>query len=214
MKLEYTEDEFKSIMALYGRVLDIVEKKFEIDHKLNVEREKTRRKTRIQEIIEGMADAEEDSSFDSSDHPFEVLDGGKEVLGPFANIPKEELPPKKPEMSIYAKQGKEVFYEFVKMWMVNFCVEGAEQPPRAERSAELTQSFEGRAIIHYMEYLKEKYVHGGLTYAIRDTGLVSNDQIRLVAENMTAVVSACRFTQLASYLEHPDPSKLEDFYNV
>jgi hypothetical protein len=65
-----------------------------------------------------------------------------------------------------------------------------------------------------MEYIKGQYREGGLTYAIRDSGLVPNDTVRLLAENMTAVSSACRFTQLASYLEHPDPSQLEDFFNV
>ena len=207
MKLEYTEDEFKSIMDLYTRALDLIEFKLKTDRIIALEQEKTRRSNQILESVM----AEEDSSEDSEDHPFEVLDGGKEELGPFAEIPFEKKNESK-EMSEYARRGKQVFHEFVEMWMVNFCIEGAEQPPRAERSSELTQNYEGRAIIHYMEYLKGKYPDGGLTYAIRDTGLVPNDQIRLVAENMTAVVSACRFTQLASYLEHPDPSKLEDFY--
>ena len=197
MKIEYTEKEFIALIGLGTRMFDCVDNFVDKQSLLALKR---MRRTIKNAILDFDENSEEESESESDPLNFTVFDGGKNPSQPLV-------------MNEYASKGKDLFYGLIELWMINFCVEGSEQPPRAERCEELTQSYDGRAIIHYMEYLRQKYPNGGLTYAIRDTGLVSNDQVRLVAENLTAVASACRYTQLASYLEHPNPSSQEDFFN-
>ena len=214
INIEYTEQEYMALVGLGTRIMDSVDNAVNKNTKISL----ARIKRNLQEAIANALQSEDYASYDLDDEEdeegkiltpdFGVISGGKPTppeVGPFAST---EM------MSDYALKGQAAFQELISLWMINFCVEGAEQPPRAEKCEQLTQSYEGRAMIHYMEYLRKKYKNGGLTYAIRDTKLVSNDQVRLVAENLTAVASACRFTQLASYLEHPNPSLQEDFFNV
>lgn len=221
INIEYTEEEYKALVGLGERMFDSVDNAVNRSTKLSMARIKNSFKQAIMSAISDDddfedTDSEEDSS-DSFNPDFSLIEGGKPteiVKGPFASKSKDTDESSALEMSAYAERGKEAFYDLIELWLINFCVEGAEQPPRAEKCEELTQSYDGRAIIHYMAFLRKKYPNGGLTYAVRDTGLVENEQIRLVAENLTAVASACRFTQLASYLEHPNPTSQEDFFNV
>lgn len=212
--IDYEKEEYVELIGMVNGLTKVFETFVNNQHKENMARIQTERLRTVGSMFDSMSD-EFDDEEDSETIQFGVVPGGKPSIvesGPF--VSKGEKLEKPLEMSSYAQQGQTVFNDLVALWLQGFDIEGAEQPPRAERCRELTQSFEGRAIIHYLEYLKLKYRNGGLTYAIRDSGLVSPEQTRLMAENMTAVSSACRFTQFASYLEHPDPSKMEDFFNV
>jgi hypothetical protein len=213
--LDYEKEEYVELVSVANRLVGVFETLVNNMHKEKMARIKTSHLRTVSSMFESMD--EDFSEEDSETIPFNVVSGGKEskdsCKGSESNEPTPD--PEQPlVMSQYAKQGCLLFNSLVQMWLQGFDVEGAEQPPRAERCVQLTQSYEGRAIIHYLEYIRGKYPEGGLTYAIRDTGLVSPEQTRLLAENMTAVSSACRYTQFASYLEHPDPSQLEDFFNV
>lgn len=212
--IDYEKEEYVELIGMVNKLTQVFETFVNNQHKEKMARIQTERLRTVGSMFDSMSD-EFDDEEDSETIQFGVVPGGKQTpadLGPFAS--KGEKLEKALEMSSYAQKGQTYFNDLVELWLIGFNIEGAEQPPRAERCFELTQNYEGRAIIHYLEYLKSKYPNGGLTYAIRDSGLVSPEQTRLMAENMTAVSSACRYTQFASYLEHPDPSKMEDFFNV
>ena len=204
--LDYEKEEYVELVGMANRLIGVFETFVNNMHKENMARLRTGHARTVTSILDEFDD--EYSEEDSEAIPFNVVNGGKEPKS--ANVDSDHPL----VMSEYAQRGQVLFNDLVALWLQGFDIEGAEQPPRAERCMELTQSYDGRAIIHYLEYIKAKYPEGGLTYAVRDSGLVSPEQTRLMAENMTAVSSACRYSQFASYLEHPDPSKLEDFFNV
>lgn len=213
--VEYEKEEYTSLVDMVNKMTDVVGKAIQYVHLERMERIKNQRLKTVGSMFDSMDD---DIDEELEDSILNVIKGGKEDSGPFGSTEEPSTPtveePTSEEMNTFAQRGKVVFEELVELWIQGFDIADAEQPPRGERCRELTQSFDGRAVIHYMEHVKSKYISGGLTYAIRDSGLVPQNQVRLMAENMTAVSSACRFTQLASYLEHPDPSQLEDFFNV
>jgi len=209
INIEYEQEEYTSLVTMVSGIVDVFKIAVENTHKERMARIQNSRLKTVGSIFESMDEDLEDDDENSSPIHFDVVNGGKEESGPFSKAHKEKL-----SMSAYAVRGQKAFEKLVAFWAQGFNDPEAEQPERAERCVTLNQSFEGRSIIHYLEYIRSKYPSGGLTYAVRDTGLVANEHIRIFAENMTNVSSACRFTQFASYLEHPDPSQLEDFYNV
>ena len=213
--LEYSKEEYTSLIEMVNKMTDTVAKALDHRHEERMARLQTQR---LKTVGSMFGDLDDDIDEDVEEAILNIVKGGKEEEGPFGD-PKSAEPSSfgddsNQEMSEYALRGQIAFNNLVKLWMIGFNIEGADQPPRAEKCKELVMSFEGRAIIHYLEHLRLKYPEGGLTYAVRDSNLVPDEEVRLLAENMTAVSSACRFTQLAHYLEHPDPSQLEDFFNV
>lgn len=199
MKYELSEKEFLAYMKIFERIVDVFEKDLDQRHQRSlVKSYKDKKKSYVEEMS-----LEEDSEFDSSeDIPMNFEDFKKSVLIE-GGKKKEEAQ----DTSVYVERGKEVFGDLVKFWLINFDQEG-EQPDRAEYVDQLSRNYDGRAIIHYMESVK------GLTRAIWKTGLVEKDDVRKLAGNMTQVTSASNFYQLSTYLEHPDPTLQEDFFNV
>ena len=103
-------------------------------------------------------------------------------------------------------QGEKAFNDLIELWMINFNQPG-EQPPRVEKLEQLAQSFDGRAMIHYLSFI------GGLSKAVWRTGLVAREQVRLVASNLSQV-SSTGFYHISDYLEYPDPTSTKEFFNV
>jgi hypothetical protein len=196
MKLEYTPDEFKSIMSIYDRVLDLVELKIKLDHKNRVKH----RRVIADDVEWGLDDdlSEEESS--TAESPLQVHSGGKKVKQ------EDDIDTRK-----YIKQGEASFNQLVEYWMINFDAEG-DQPDRADAIRKLRDSYDGRAILHYLNDLNGQRL--GLTTAVFKSGWAPNHQVRLLAENMAQVSSALHFYQIAHFLEYPDPTQMEDFFNV
>jgi hypothetical protein len=199
MKLEYTEEEFKSIMSIYNRALDLVELKIKLDHKSRVKQRRVHSPVLEDDVEWDLDDdlSEEESFTDES--PLQVHPGGK-------NKSEDDI-----DSGQYIEQGRVAFGKLVEYWMINFNTEG-EQPDRADAVRKLRDSYDGRAILHY---LNDLFGEGkGLTTAVYNTACVPNHQVRLVAENMAQVTSALHFNHVAHFLEYPDPTQMEDFFNV
>jgi hypothetical protein len=148
----------------------------------------------LEEDSESEDEYSEDESEDNEESPpipF-ALDGGKT---------EDEKPQAVPVDQVKIQQGKELFTNFVKMWLVNFDGEGP-QPDRAEATRKLGITYDGPKVRAYVASV------GGLTKAVREVIISDHsedfDMIRKLAENITQV-SSILFPQLTPFLEYPDP---------
>ena len=187
MKIEYDKEEYIAIINLAGKIVETFER-LVLQDMSNKSSIKEVISAKIKEnIASGNYSKVDVFSEDTEDEQESIL--------------KFEEGKKKYHIQ-YVDRGRSAFEKMLAEWLINFNKEG-QQPDRAQIIKDLTMEYNGRAIMHYMEWLKEQ--NKGLAWAVHDSALVDKKDILLVAGNIAQVASASGFYQLSSYLEYPEP---------
>ena len=196
MKYELDKEEFimihQSMTEIFSKTLVLIESLARNGHEINLKRlELDQRKQEFAEAKAGLQrvahqsfeELSEDSEEDLvSEQP---LPFPKEVVQPASSKPSEP-PPVKVEVE---DEDIGVFFDFMKVWLTNFNVEGP-QPDRAEELRNMTIDGRARAIHRFFA------AHGGMTKAVQ-AYLIGTDHPErddrnfafLVASNMCSVAS-------------------------
>ena len=203
IKLEYKKKEYQDFLSMishvFDRIMDANETERIRDHEIRMEDRKIRAEKVIIPNLEKENEDSEESEEESSSEESEE-ESSDEV-----NLDDER--------KFMVAQGKKVYEELMDAWLVNFMIEGSDQPDRSELLRDLSISKKGFRILAYLQksnsltiatldYLEKMELDHPL-----DATVTRPEYARQIAENLSQV-SSIVFYQISDFLRYPNPLEI------
>ena len=203
IKLEYKKKEYQDFLSMISHVFDRIMDANETERIRDHEIRREDRKIRAEKVIIPNLEKENEDSEESEEES--SSEESEEESSDEANLDDER--------KFMVAQGKKVYEELMDAWLVNFMIEGSDQPDRSELLRDLSISKKGFRILAYLQksnsltiatldYLEKMELDHPL-----DATVTRPEYARQIAENLSQV-SSIVFYQISDFLRYPNPLEI------